>query len=116
MIDSAKNLRQVPTLSCDRQENFQAIWAERLPIVVNGLEKKLQGAWDPLTFTQAHGNLKVTMLQVIRTPTNSDQTPEGDGVEVVEESTITISEFFNLFTRDNRERGTVVKMKVRLCL
>lgn len=112
MIDSAKNVRQVPTLSCDSQENFQAIWAERLPLVVNGLENKLQGAWDPMHFTQAHGDLGATMLQATWTPTGSDPTSEIDGVEDVTESTVTVREFFNLFTKDNQERGTIVKLKV----
>jgi hypothetical protein len=112
MIDSAKNLRQVPTLPCDSEEDFQAIWAARLPLVVNGLEKKLQGAWDPIHFTEAHGGLSATMLQATWTPTGNDQTSEGDGVEVIEETTVTVGRFFELFTKDNRERGTIVKMKV----
>jgi hypothetical protein len=89
----------VPVLSYDNQGLFSELWTERIPVVIQGLQSKLQGAWDPASFVSAYGHLTTNMIQI---------GSEGVG----KYQNVTIREFFGKFSSNNQERGSVVKMKV----
>ena len=61
VVSSARNppMRSITDLTLSE---FQRIWGRDQPIVVTGVEHKLQGQWTPDYFARIYGSEKVTLV------------------------------------------------------
>lgn len=98
LIRVANAYRDIPRITGGQQEVFRALWSSQMPLVVGGVEKRLKAFWSPQDLTLSYGTQKVLMISSV------EECP----IEVTAET------FFNEFVRDDAERGSVIKLKVKL--
>lgn len=98
---SADACRLVPELLPGQVPIFRFLWAMQYPVVVHGIQKKLQGNWSPQAFAQYYGDEEALMLHS-RSPIPQK---------------VTVKTFFTEFLRTDEERGGAIKLKVDIpCL
>lgn len=104
---SADVCRWIPELSPGQVPIFRMIWGMQYPVVVHGIQKKLQGNWAPQSFAQSYGDEEALMLH------SASLTAQK----------VTVKTFFTEFVRSHEERGGTIKLKVgifasslRLCI
>lgn len=93
---SADACRLIPELSPGQVPIFRILWAMQYPVVVHGIQKKLQGNWSPQSFAQTYGNEEALMLH------SASPNPQK----------VTVKTFFTEFVRSHEERGGTIKLKV----
>ncbi|KAI0649970.1 hypothetical protein C8Q79DRAFT_900112 [Trametes meyenii] len=59
MADSS---RSIPRISRGQQYLFRWLWERQYPIIVDGVDDKLQGRWSPQAFAESHGDEDVLMI------------------------------------------------------
>ncbi|EIW63092.1 uncharacterized protein TRAVEDRAFT_86254, partial [Trametes versicolor FP-101664 SS1] len=74
---------------------FRMLWGMQYPVVVHGIQKKLQGNWAPQSFAQSYGDEEALMLHSA-SPTAQK---------------VTVKTFFTEFVRSHEERGGTIKLK-----
>lgn len=99
MLRSAESrFRIIPRLRKEQDDAFRQLWKRNIPMVVYGVDQKLQGCWTPQDFTQSHGAEYVTMIDShLERPTK-----------------VTVKEFFEAFNDIDGSDGRVVKVKVSI--
>lgn len=100
LIQAANQLRQTPMLRYDQGAEIPSILSQGLPLVVSGVERVLQGAWDAKRFADIHGHLRANLIEI----------DLSKNTEIVVDTTV--GQFFERYFQDNMERGTIVKLKV----
>ena len=93
----AKERRIAPTIRAGQDVLFRSLWASNVPIVVKGATDSMQCSWSPREFVKSHGDEPVKMIKT-------------RGVSQVN---VTVSKFFDEFSKDDVERPYSVKIKVR---
>ncbi len=93
---SADACRLIPEISPGQEQIFRILWALQYPLVVHGVEKKLQASWSPEAFASSYGAQNALMIDS-RTPIPKK---------------VTVRDFFTEFVRSDEERGGVIKLKV----
>ncbi|RPD72399.1 hypothetical protein L226DRAFT_546935 [Lentinus tigrinus ALCF2SS1-7] len=87
--------RKVPVIRPGQDILFRSLWHLKIPIVVRGLHNRMQGSWTPDSFVRTHGTETVTMLKSGGLPSER----------------VSVSRFFQEFTRNDADRGYAVKVK-----
>ena len=96
----AQKERLVPVIRSGQEDLFRLLWRLNIPVVVEGLQPLLRGAWTPHYFAQTHGVQSVTMLK-------SDGLPP---------ERVSLARFFEEFAKRDEDRGHAVKLKVKKSL
>ncbi|KAI0363036.1 hypothetical protein BV20DRAFT_1040111 [Pilatotrama ljubarskyi] len=78
-----------------QEDAFQYFWAHHCPVVVTGVNARLQGRWTPDAFVETHGNEEASV----------------DNSVMASPVTMSVARFFELFTADLRSQGRAVKMR-----
>ncbi|KAI0309672.1 hypothetical protein OF83DRAFT_1037631, partial [Amylostereum chailletii] len=76
---------------------YLAAWRHGIPLVITGLEDRLQGAWTPEGFIKDYGT---KMVRLVNTKTNE-----------ISEKTSTVERFFELFGNYTHPNHTDLKLK-----
>ena len=95
----AERDRIAPSVQPSKEALFRSLWSLNIPVVVPNATEGMQCSWLPQDFVDTHGNVRVKMIKVV------DPSP----VEV----SVTVREFFDLFSHEKAERPFAIKVKVR---
>lgn len=94
----AERERVAPSVQRGKEALFRSLWSLNIPVVVPDATDRMQCSWTPKDFIDSHGHVRVKMIKVI------DPSP----VEV----SVTVKEFFEMFSDETSERNFAIKIKV----
>lgn len=98
-IQAATEYAHIPRIRSGQEDVFRDLEELGIPILID-VAAKIQGAWDPATFSKLYGNEKVSLVTI---------SEEGS----VTDSGVPLSTFLDKFMNPALRSGTVVKVKVR---